>query len=579
MKIKNKKTLIVAGSILFGLLLGWLFFGGNNNSTEQSGHSAAEHSEESIWTCSMHPQIRQNEPGDCPICGMELIPVENGIDQQNPQVIHLSEYAKKLANVQTMTVGAEATANKIRLNGKVAVAESHSYSQSTHIPGRIERLYVNFTGEKVSRGQALAQIYSPELVTAQEELLQAYSIRESNPRLFDAAKEKLENWKISQNQINRILERGEPSEQFTISADMSGIVSEKKVELGDYVQRGTPIYEIANLSQVWVLFDIYENDMSWIEEGDKIEFTVASLPGETFEGKVEFIDPLVNPQTRVSTARIVVDNEKGSLKPGMFVTGTVKIPMGESAKNKLTVPKSAVLWTGKRSVVYVEAEDGSGYLLREVVLGPSLGDSYVISEGLESGEKVVVNGTFTVDAAAQLAGKPSMMSPEKEIAIGEKTVEEGVIQIEIPESAMTALNEIVTTYLELKNSLVSDDFSGAKENAVELEKIIQNLDVPGLNEEAKTVWESYREQLEKEANVLLKTNEIEALRDGFVKFSASLIGLVKTFQLVDETLYVLHCPMAKSNEGADWLSLSSEIQNPYFGARMLKCGEVKNTLR
>ncbi|HET8808838.1 MAG TPA: efflux RND transporter periplasmic adaptor subunit [Flavobacteriaceae bacterium] len=579
MKTKNKKTLIVAGSILFGLLLGWIFFGGNKPAEIEVAHKVSEHPEETVWTCSMHPQIRQNEPGDCPICGMELIPVENGIDQQNPQVIHLSEYAKKLANVQTMTVGAEATANKIRLNGKVAVAESHSYSQSTHIQGRIERLYVNFTGEKVSRGQALAQIYSPELVTAQEELLQAYSIRESNPRLFDAAKEKLENWKISQNQINRILERGEPSEQFTISADMSGIVTEKKVELGDYVQRGTPIYEIANLSQVWVLFDIYENDMSWIEEGDKIEFTVASLPGKTFEGKVEFIDPLVNPQTRVSTARIVVDNEKGRLKPGMFVTGTVKIPMGENVNNKLTVPKSAVLWTGKRSVVYVQADDGSGYLLREVVLGPSLGDSYIIAEGLKPGEKVVVNGTFTVDAAAQLAGKPSMMSPEQEAMNNDgKTVEEDVVQIEISEPAKTALNQVVTTYLKLKNELVSDDFSTAKKNVVELEKTIEAINASGLDKEAKAIWESYREQLEKETNMLLKTNDIETLREGFVKFSNTLIGLVKTFELMDQTLYVLHCPMAKNNDGANWLSLSSEIQNPYFGSKMLKCGEVRDTL-
>lgn len=582
MKTKNKKTLIVTGSILFGLLLGWLFFGGNNESTkEQNGHSLSEHSEESIWTCSMHPQIRQSEPGDCPICGMDLIPVEKETAQQNPQVIHLSEYAKKLANVQTMTVGGtEAAANKIRLNGKVAVAESRSYSQSTHIPGRIERLYVNFTGEKINQGQALAQIYSPELVTAQEELLQAYAIRESNPRLFEAAKEKLRNWKIGRNQINRILERGKPSEQFTITADMSGIVTEKKVELGDYVQRGTPIYEIANLNQVWVLFDVYENEMSWISEGDKIEFTVASFPGETFEGEVEFIDPLVNPQTRVSTARIVVGNEKGRLKPGMFVTGTVKIPLGQSADNKLTVPKSAVLWTGKRSVVYVEAKDGSGYLLREVVLGPSLGDSYAIAEGLESGEKVVVNGTFTVDAAAQLAGKPSMMSPEQEAMIeSEKSLNEGVVQIEIPKAAKAELSEIVTAYLKLKNSLVSDNFSRAKENVAALEKITQNLNVPGLNEQAKTVWKSYREQLEKETNVLLITNDIEDFRNGFVKLSTTLIGLVKTFQLMDETLYVLHCPMAKSNKGADWLSLSTEIRNPYFGTKMLKCGEVRDTLQ
>lgn len=581
MKTKHKNTIVIIGTLFTGLLLGWLFFGEDNSTAEkQESHSVDEHSEETLWTCSMHPQIKQNAPGDCPICGMELIPMEKETGQQNPQVIHLSEYAKKLANVQSVTVGTETAANKIRLNGKVAVDERRSYSQSTHVPGRIEQLYVNFTGEKVNRGQALAQIYSPELVTAQEELLQAYAIRESNPRLFEAAKEKLRNWKIGQNQINRILERGKPNEQFTITADVSGIVTKKMVELGDYVQRGAPIYEIANLDQVWILFDVYETQMSWIEKGDKIEFTVSSFPGEVFEGEVEFIDPLVNPQTRVSTARVVVNNEEGRLKPGMFVTGTVETPIGQNTGNKLTVPKSAVLWTGKRSVVYVEAKNGSGYLLREVVLGPSLGNSYIVEKGLKPGEKVVANGAFTVDAAAQLAGKPSMMNPEKQIMDDNgKSVEEGVVQITIPEPAKTVLNKIVLVYLELKNALVSDDFPTAKENVAELENTIQNLDVPGLGKEAGTIWKSYRKQLEEETGALSKANEIEALRRGFVDFSTTLIGLTKTFQQMDKTLYVQHCPMAKNNKGADWLSLSPEIRNPYFGAKMLKCGSVKDTLQ
>lgn len=581
MKTKNKSRLVIVGSILLGLLLGWILFGGNSASSETNHkqHVASKHSEENIWTCSMHPQIRQSEPGDCPICGMELIPLQKR-READQSVVYLSEYAKKLGNVQTIRVGTKSATNEIRLNGKVVVDERQSYSQSTHISGRIERLYVNFTGEKVTRGQALAQIYSPELVTAQEELLQAYFIRETNPRLFLAAKEKLQNWKIGQNQITQILERGKPSERFTIRADVSGIVTKKMVELGDYVQRGEPIYEIANLNQVWILFDVYEDQMGWIEEGSKIEFTVASLPGETFEGKVEFVEPLVNQQTRVSTARVVVNNENGQLKPGMFATGIVTIPMSEKATNSLTVPKSAVLWTGERSVVYVEVENGSGFQLREVVLGASFGDSYIISEGLERGEKIVVNGTFTVDAAAQLAGKPSMMNPEPQTTHdGAKIIANGVVQMELSEIGKTKLGKVLTVYLSLKNSLVSDNFGEAKESASELGKTVQNLNIAHEGEKAQTVWESYREKLAEETEMLSKAKDIAVLRNGFIQLSRTLIGLVKTFQLADQTLYVLHCPMAENNEGADWLSLSSEIKNPYYGAKMLKCGEVKTILQ
>jgi Cu(I)/Ag(I) efflux system membrane fusion protein len=410
MKNRNKTPWIIAGSVLAGLFLGWLFFS-SGNEAETHEHAVSEEVKNTIWTCSMHPQIRQPEPGDCPICGMDLIPVEKEKTPENPDAIQMTEYAMKLANVQTMEVGTETATNEIRLNGKIAVDERLAYSQSTHIRGRVEKLYVNFTGENVNRGQALARVYSPEMVTAQEELLQAYAIRESNPRLFEAAKQKLRNWKISEAQINRILERGSPSEQFTITADVSGIVTKKLVELGDYVERGMPIYEITDLSRVWALFDIYENQMGYIKEGSTVEFNVASIPGKTFKGKVDFIDPLINPQTRVSTARVVVENQNGLLKPGMLMTGILKNSRESGEKtdsNEITIPNSAVLWTGKRSVVYVKQSTGI-FEMREVVLGTCLGNAYMVKEGLKAGEEVVVNGAFSVDAAAQLAGKPSMM--------------------------------------------------------------------------------------------------------------------------------------------------------------------------
>src|SRR5690606_5761269 len=188
-------------------------------------------------TCSMHPESRSNEPGDCPKCGMELIPL---VRQGRPDsdISQMSEGATKLANIRTMTGGSDAASKEMRLNGKVTVDERNTYSQSTHIPGRIEKLNVTFAGEEVRRGQTLAVVYSPELVTAQQELLQAYRIRQEQPQLYAAVREKLSNWRISASLMDRIVASGKPLQSFSITADVSGVVTEKLVELGDYVERG-----------------------------------------------------------------------------------------------------------------------------------------------------------------------------------------------------------------------------------------------------------------------------------------------------------------------------------------------------
>lgn len=570
MKAKNKKLLKTAGILIIGILLGWLLFGGTDKKEDKLGENH-DHTEatEQIWTCSMHPQIRQNEPGACPICGMDLIPLQTADSGGDPESYQMSEDAMKLANVQTMVVGKGDASKEIRLNGKVQVDERNAYSQSTHIPGRIEQLSINFTGEKVSRGQILATIYSPELVTAQEELLQASSIKESQPELFEAAKGKLRNWKIGQAQIDQILAGGKALQRFSIRADVNGIVTEKMVELGDYVERGMPIYEISDLSKVWILFDLYESELAWVSEGSAIEYTINSIPGETFQGKISFIDPLINPQTRVATARVEVANKDGRLKPEMFASGVVKNTLGKGDTQELMIPKSAVLWTGKRSLVYVKnMVDGRlSFQVREITLGPSLGDSYVVQEGLEPGEEIVFNGTFTVDAAVQLSGRPSMMNPPSERTTGS-------LKVDISEDSRAAFNTITSQYLSLKDALVKDDFSAAKKEASELEHGIEQISASRLNPDATIVWQSYKEQLSIHSNKISNSETISGMRDSFDELSDSMIGLLNTFELAQDTLYVLRCPMANNDRGANWLSLSSEIENPYYGSAMLRCGEV-----
>jgi membrane fusion protein, copper/silver efflux system len=585
MKTQNKKYLKWAGILVLGIFLGWVLFGGYSD--DHADHTEVAAGEEQIWTCSMHPQIRQDEPGDCPICGMDLIPLEADEMGDATTGYSMSENAMRLANVETMVVGSRETNREIRLNGKVRIDERNSYSQSTHIPGRIEQLSINFTGERVQRGQTLATVYSPEMVTAQEELLQAARIRESQPELFQAAREKLQNWRIGDAQIEKILANNTPIQRFPIAADVAGVVTEKMVNLGDYVERGMPLYQIADLSRVWVLFDLYESELAAVNEGDEIEFRINSLPGETFEGTISFIDPLLSGQTRVATARVEVENKNGRLKPEMFATGVVETGGAAEAAQQLTIPNSAVLWTGRRSVVYVK-EQGNGravFNMREVTLGNSLGNSYVVIDGLEAGEEIVTNGTFTIDAAVQLSGRASMMNPDQapmstghDHGDGTRVMEDHV-EVEVGEPVKNELRKVLNKYLELKDALVSDNSALAGEKSKALEKSLNNLNLNSLNQEEKKIWDSFQKEMAAAVKRISGADNIEAQREYFIELSTTTIGLVKTFQLTGDGLYVQRCPMANSDRGANWLSKSNEIRNPYFGSSMLTCGEVIETIK
>ncbi len=412
-KIKFSKSHILNASLLIGgLFIGWLLFHSPHKKTEDPELSA-QVKNDLIWTCSMHPQVKMHEPGKCPICAMDLIPLNQGDDQGNVDSlsIHLTKEAAELANVHTSVVSYQKPIKDVRLYGKVQADERLLQSQVAHISGRIERLMVNFTGENVKKGQALAIIYSPELSSAQQELLEAAKTKESEPEIYEASKEKLRLWKLSESQISEIENSGRVKTNFEVYANTSGIVTQKLVNGGDYVSQGTPMFEISNLSRLWVMFDAYESDLPFIKEGDRLNFTVQAIPGKNFSGHIAFIDPVIDPVTRVTKVRVEVGNESGKLKPEMFTTGIVNANLIEY-KDKLIIPRSAILWTGKRSIVYVKQPytDEPIFKLREIELGPALGSSYVVLSGLDEGEEIVTQGAFSVDAASQLEGKPSMMN-------------------------------------------------------------------------------------------------------------------------------------------------------------------------
>jgi Cu(I)/Ag(I) efflux system membrane fusion protein len=410
-KIFSNKYVNYSLLLLFGIFIGWLFFH-TSRKKEKKPDQLTEMAKSTIWTCAMHPQIRMEQPGKCPICGMDLIPlVQSSTSSVDPDAVHLSKDAAQLAKVLTSVVTKQNPVKEVRLYGKVQADERLLQSQVAHVPGRIESLAVNFTGESVIKGQVLAQIYSPELITAQQELLEAVKTKVTQPAIYEAAKEKLRQWKLTDNQIATIEESGTVQNTVNIISNTSGVVTSRRVNSGDYVSQGTVLFDIADFSKVWIMFDAYESDLTFLSKGEKVSFTIQALPGINYTGAIVFIDPFIDPVTRVAKVRVEIENKSGKLRPEMFAAGIVSSTLDEY-RNNVVIPRSAVLWTGKRSIVYVKqpGTDEPIFKIREIGLGPMLGENYVVTDGLSEGEEIVTSGTFSVDAAAQLEGKSSMMN-------------------------------------------------------------------------------------------------------------------------------------------------------------------------
>ncbi|MDT0643646.1 efflux RND transporter periplasmic adaptor subunit [Zunongwangia sp. F363] len=568
-----KKYIIYIGILLAGLLLGYLFFGINSEEAAAESTARQEHESEAseqMWTCSMHPQIMKSEPGDCPICGMYLIPAEADAAGLSPEQFSLTENAMALATIQTAKVGMTGeAASGFVLSGKIEVNEEANAVQTSYFGGRIENLNINTTGEQVKRGQLLATIYSPELVSAQQELLTAARLKENQPALYRAVRNKLKLWKLSDTQIDAIENSGSVKENFPVYATVGGTVTQKMVQEGDYVEQGQPLYEIADLNNVWAVFDVYENQLSGLEEGQKITITTNAFPDRQFESEISFVNPLLNTSTRTVKIRAELENEKGKLKPGMFVKGRLEVEQAANSAN-ITIPKSAVLWTGERSLVYVKTNPKKPvFEMREVQLGRQLGNNYEVLQGLNAEEEIVVNGTFTVDAAAQLQGKPSMMNGEATEAVSEEKPMQ--MEMRLPEIFQKDFTSVLDSYLDLKNALVNSNMEEAKAEAYKMLRQVNGLRTKNLGNMEVTHLDKIKTMLEG----ISENTQLENQRDHFVALSENVLAFVSNMDNLNNTLYLQRCPMANNNKGAYWISEIREIRNPYFGEAMLTCGETK----
>ena len=587
-----KKYVIYSAILVVGLLLGWLLFGGSSNKETEHNHSETAETNQ-MWTCSMHPQIMQPEAGDCPICGMDLIPAESSADGLAADQFKLTENAIALANIQTTIVGeSNVEGNAIKLSGKIAENEKANAVQVSYFSGRIERLNVSFTGEKVSKGQLLATIYSPELYAAQQELITAASLKESQPTLYKAVLNKLKLWKLSEKQINQIETSGKVKENFPVYATVSGTVTEKLVEQGDYIKKGQPLLKIANLNTVWANFDVYENQIDRFKKGQEVLITTNTYPNKEFKGQVDFIDPILNTKTRTVTLRVVLNNKNDVFKPGMFVSANIDGVKNEN-KETLSIPASAVLWTGESSVVYVKANPNEPvFEMRKITLGNQIGNNYEVLEGLNNSDEIVTNGTFTVDAAAQLQGKKSMMNKdggkvmtgheghlgmENNASNKENDHTNMTERLEVPKSFQKQLNSVYDGYINLKNALVEDNTNKVSQDANTLLDNLSQVDMKLVKDKTHNHWMSLAKEIKYSATSISKTTDLKQQRSHFKHLSSHLINAVQLFG-VNEKVYVEFCPMADNNNGAYWLSKEEKVINPYFGEAMLTCGEVKQVI-
>lgn len=624
--MKSKTSLLLfAALFLTGLLAGRYLLPAEDPASSSAAsheHDQVPVESETTWTCSMHPQIQQPDPGDCPICGMDLIPMssDDGEDA-GPRTLSMSKASRALAEIQTTPVRRDYPSAEVPLVGKLAYDETRVKSLTARFPARIDTLYVNYTGIAVEKGEHLAEVYSPELLTAQRELLAAHR---SNPNgdIARTAREKLRLWDLLPQQIDAILERGKAQDHFTLKAPIGGVVVAKHVKEGDYVKTGESLFRIVDLKELWLILDAYESDLAWLRYGQEVEFTVEAFPGETFHGQIAFIKPEVNRKTRTVPVRVNVPNEDRRLKPGMFARGIVRPRLAAGGKvyapnlegkwispmhpeivkdqpgqcdvcgmdlvpaeslgyvrdaeapPPLVVPSSAVLRTGKRAVVYVEKPNAERptYEGREIVLGPRADEVFLVETGLNEGERVVTHGAFKIDSALQIQAKPSMMNPEEDDpAPGHKHGSSGAMEDEDMESTKdgqlsfesASAVELLPAYLEMRAALASDDLETARDEAKDMmETTGHSGPLPALLHD------------------MLAAESLEEIRKPhFDRLSSALIqALEKAPEALEEPVNVMRCPMVYDDRGADWLQADDDLENPYFGASMLTCGAIMRTI-
>lgn len=443
-------TVVLVVSSLFGALFVLHAFGlfrvDGSRPTAAAGGSA-----DVSWICPMMCVPPSIEPGRCPVCGMELVAAAGG-GTADPVAVVLDPAARRIAHIQTVVAEPLDHTRTIRSVGVLGYDEGNMRSIAAYVDGRIEKLFADFVGVQVTEQDRLAYLYSPRLYTAQIELLESRRsmsgnessfLAETHRDLYQNTKTLLVELGMTEEQINAFEREGKADSRLHILSPISGtVIAKHKVE-GQYVKEGEVIYELADLSNVWLMLELFPEDAAAVCVGHSVEADVQSLPGDTFEGTIAFIDPNVDPRTRTVGVRVEIANPTGSLKIGDLATARIRVPLGQKyagfghdEAQAVVVPRNAVLLAGQNSVAYVETNPGR-YEIRNVSIGPQVDGQLVITGGITAGERVATRGNFLIDSQMQLAGNPSLIDPSR--AIPQPLDPSG---IELTEEMIAALSEL-----------------------------------------------------------------------------------------------------------------------------------------
>jgi membrane fusion protein, copper/silver efflux system len=609
--------------------LGWL------PKHEGSPADSADAAAGSVYTCPMHPQIRQPTRGRCPICGMELVPAASGAANLDELAVRIEPAQRRLANIQTAPVTNGLVEAELRTVGAIAIDESRQATIAAYIDGRLERLFADYTGIDIKKGDHLAVIYSPQLYSAQVEYLEARrsaastgglaAVRQATESLAANTRQRLREFGMTDEQLADLEKTGQAQSRLTIYAPQGGTVTEKPAVEGNYVKAGDPIYRIAELSTVWLMLKLFPDDAARIRFGQRVEAVVQSMPGESLLGRVAFIDPTVDPKTRTVGVRVELLNEQKRLRPGDYAEARITLPIGPQGEvydadmagkwispmhpqvirdeagqcpicgmdlvptsrygfsgkplpppSSLSVPRSAVLLAGGNSIVYVETQPGR-FEIRPLKLGPILHDRIVILEGLQTGENVATAGNFLIDSQMQLAGKPSLIDPTRALAAAQK--QEGPLKVaQAPVTAITGeagkkLEQLYTAYFDVQRTLASDK-KPSEQAAQILHRTARELgDDAALPDKTRKLLEEVATKAEH-----LHHLELAAARKEFKPISHAVVKLAGQVRSANAAnpFTQFYCSMVPGG-GGDWLQPNAELLNPYFGSEMLRCGEEVRT--